>query len=57
MDGGGEVDRQRLMVSWAAISDKKELMADIEAFRQQLSELDKQGDKTSSGAVSPESKE
>jgi coenzyme F420-reducing hydrogenase delta subunit/NAD-dependent dihydropyrimidine dehydrogenase PreA subunit len=51
------VDRQRLMVSWAAISDKKELMADIETFRQQLSELDKQEDKTSSGAASPESRE
>lgn len=51
------IDRQRLMVSWAAISDKKELMADIETFRQQLSELDKQEDKTSSGAASPESRE
>lgn len=51
------VDRQRLLVSWAAISDKKELMADIETFRQQLSELDKQGDKSSSGAASPESRE
>ena len=50
-------DRQRLMVSWAAISDKKELMADIETFRRQLSELDKPGAKASSGAVSPETKE
>lgn len=51
------VDRQRLMVSWAAISDKKELMADIETFRQQLSELDKQEAKASSGASLPEDKE
>ena len=50
-------DRQRLMVSWAAISDKKELLADIEIFRQQLSELGKQGAKASSGAASPESRE
>ncbi len=50
-------DRQRLMVSWAAISDKKELMADIEAFRRQLSEPDKPGAKASSGAVSPETRE
>jgi coenzyme F420-reducing hydrogenase delta subunit/NAD-dependent dihydropyrimidine dehydrogenase PreA subunit len=50
-------DRRRLMVSWAAISDKKELMADIETFRQQLSDLDNQGEKTPSGAASPETRE
>ena len=51
------VDRQRLMVSWAAISDKKELMADIEIFKQQLSELDKQGAKASTGTALPAEKE
>jgi coenzyme F420-reducing hydrogenase delta subunit len=47
------VDRQRLMLSWAAISDKKELMADIETFRQQLSELNSQEAQASAGETSP----
>jgi coenzyme F420-reducing hydrogenase delta subunit/NAD-dependent dihydropyrimidine dehydrogenase PreA subunit len=47
------IDRRRLMVSWAAIPDKKELMADIETFRQQLSELNSQEAKASAGETSP----
>jgi coenzyme F420-reducing hydrogenase delta subunit/NAD-dependent dihydropyrimidine dehydrogenase PreA subunit len=50
-------DRRRLMVSWAAISDKKELLADIETFRQQLSALDSQGAQVSFGAASPATSE
>jgi hypothetical protein len=41
------------MVSWAAISDKKELMVDIETFRQQLSELNSQEAQASAGETSP----
>lgn len=47
------VDRRRLMISWAAISDKKKLMVDIETFRQQLSELNSQEAQASTGETSP----